>query len=123
MEINMYYVCIEDNMVVGIQNYQPEVPESVIVVQITDDEHDKLVSQKCTFDIKTKKVLPVDDAKLEEQEQQRMNGINENFLNETDWKVMRHIREKALGQKTSLSEEEYISLEKQRAYAASKISN
>ena len=36
------------------------------------------------------------------------------FLNETDWKVMRHIRQKALGIETTLSEEEYLELETER---------
>ena len=34
----MHYVCIENNTVVGILNYEPNVPSSVIVVQIPDQQ-------------------------------------------------------------------------------------
>jgi hypothetical protein len=43
------------------------------------------------------------------------------FLNQSDWKILRHIRQKALGIELSLSEEEYLALEQQRAEAAAKI--
>ena len=45
------------------------------------------------------------------------------FLSNTDWKVLRHIRELALNQPTSLTHEQYIELEQARADAASKIVN
>lgn len=43
------------------------------------------------------------------------------FLVETDYKVLRHIRQKALGQQLTLSEEEYLILEQQRSDAANKV--
>ena len=43
------------------------------------------------------------------------------FLNETDWKVLRHIRQKALGEPLSLTEEQYLDLEAERSLAASKV--
>lgn len=39
----------------------------------------------------------------------------------TDWQVLRHIRQKALGVRTSLTEEEYLALELQRQDASTKI--
>lgn len=45
------------------------------------------------------------------------------FLVETDYKVLRHIRQKALGQQLTLSEEEYLTLEQQRSDAANKVIN
>lgn len=43
------------------------------------------------------------------------------FLAETDYKVLRHIRQKALGQQLTLTEEEYLNLEQQRSDAANKV--
>lgn len=43
------------------------------------------------------------------------------FLAETDWKVLRHIRQKALGQETTLTEEEYLALEAEREAKASLV--
>lgn len=36
------------------------------------------------------------------------------FLKETDWKVLRHVGQKALGVATSMTEEEYLALEQER---------
>jgi hypothetical protein len=58
------------------------------------------------------------NAKLE---QNKINTESQAFLDATDFKVLRHIRQKALGQELSLSEEEYLALEQQRSDAAAKI--
>lgn len=117
----MHYVCIENNKVVSILNYEPGVPESVQVVQISDDDATNIQNQTHLFDIPTKTVVPVDSAVLTQKEIDKKNGIEREFLNSTDWKVMRHLREKALGVQTSLTEAEYLELEKQRADAAARI--
>lgn len=54
-------------------------------------------------------------------EQEKINSEALAFLDTTDFKVLRHIRQKALGQELSLSEEEYLILEQQRSDAAAKI--
>ena len=87
----MNYVCIENNLVVSVLNYQPNVPSSVTVVEITDAQADGA------------------------------NGQEREFLNSTDWKVLRHLRQKALNITTSLSDAEYIQLEQQREAAAARI--
>ena len=38
----------------------------------------------------------------------------EQFLNETDWKIIRHKEQQDLGIETSLSEDEYLNLIKER---------
>jgi hypothetical protein len=53
--------------------------------------------------------------------QDAINAEAQAFLSATDFKVMRHIRQKALGQELSLSEEEYLALEQQRSDAAASI--
>jgi predicted amino acid-binding ACT domain protein len=54
-------------------------------------------------------------------EQEKINAEALALLASTDFKVLRHIRQKALGQELSLSEEEYLALEQQRADAAASI--
>lgn len=54
-------------------------------------------------------------------ERQAINAESLAFLASTDFKVLRHIRQKALGQELSLSEEEYLALEQQRSDAAARI--
>jgi hypothetical protein len=53
--------------------------------------------------------------------QEQINTQALQFLAESDWKVLRHIRQKALNQQLTLSEEEYLALEQQRSDAAASI--
>lgn len=54
-------------------------------------------------------------------DQEKLNDEAQKFLDSTDFKVLRHIRQKALGQELSLSEEEYLVLELERSDAAARI--
>ncbi len=117
----MYYVCIENNKVVGIQGYEPSVPSTITVVTITDEQNQQIMNQTHVFDVSSKTVIPVDNSVLIQKEQEKSNAIEREFLNKTDWQVMRHIRQKALGVATSLTEAEYLALEQQRADAAARI--
>jgi hypothetical protein len=45
------------------------------------------------------------------------------FLKDTDWKVLRHIRQLHLGEPTSLTADEYTQLERERARMADEIQN
>jgi len=54
-------------------------------------------------------------------EQEKINAEALAYLASTDWKVLRHIRQKALGHPTTLSEEEYLQMEQDRAVKASSI--
>lgn len=56
-----------------------------------------------------------------EVEQRKINNKALKFLQETDWKVLRHARQKTLGEETTLTEQEYLALEQQRADAASRV--
>ena len=117
----MYYVCIENNQVTGIQSYEPAVPNTVSITTITDEQHRQIMDQTHRFDIASRTVISVDSAVLAEKEQYRLNGIEREFLNSTDWKVLRHLRQKALGLPTTLTEDQYIELEQQRQAAAARI--
>ena len=117
----MYYVCVENNAVVSILNYKPEVPHSVQVRFISDDEYQQLENETHFFDVATMTIQPVDPAILDRKAIEVENAQYREFLNSTDWKVMRHIRETTLGLPHTLSDEEYRALEQQRAEAAAKI--
>lgn len=117
----MYYVCIEDKKVISILNYEPVVPETVSVVEIPNSSAEKISNQTHYFNTENNRVEPVPGEFLDKKAQEIENSLHREFLNSTDWKVLRHIREKALEIDTTLSEDDYKALEQQRADAASKI--
>ena len=117
----MYYVCIENEKVVGIQSYEPSVPNSISIITITDNQHKQIMDQTHRFDVATKSVVPVNPTELAQREQDKLNAVEREFLNRTDWKVMRHIRQKALGIPTTLTDSQYVELEQQRQAAAARI--
>jgi hypothetical protein len=117
----MKYVCVEDNRVCGIMEYEPNVPDTVEVTIISDEEHQQLSDRTHYFDIPSSSVLPYDTVALDQLNQLTVNEDKIKFLASTDWKVLRHIREKALRIPTSLSEDEYFDLELQRHDAVNAI--
>ena len=117
----MHYVCIENNTVTSILNYEPSIPESVSVVIISDNDLKKIENQTHFFDVETQTVKPVADEIVAQKEQEKLNAVEREFLNSTDWKILRHIRQKALNTTTTLTEAEYIALEQQRNDAALRI--
>ncbi len=117
----MHYVCIENNQVTGILNYQPSVPTTVSVVQITDEQYSNMVNNTHYFNISTQTVVPVSAELTNQKIRDLANAQEREFLNSTDWKILRHIRQKALNVPTSLTDAEYLELELQRQQAASRI--
>lgn len=117
----MYYVSIENNQITGVQSYEPAVPNTVSVITITDTEYEQIMTQTHRFDVVTRSVIAVDQIVIDQRERDRLNGIEREFLNSTDWKILRHIRQKALNIPTSLTDAEYLELEQQRTQAASRI--
>jgi hypothetical protein len=53
--------------------------------------------------------------------QAAINAASLKYLAETDWQVLRHLRQLALEIQTTLSSEEYLQLEQSRSEAAEKI--
>ena len=117
----MYYICVEDDRIAGILNYEPNVPPAVKVIPVTDEEYSKLSGRTHYFDIPTSSIQPYAKSETDKLEAKKANQEHQRFLNSTDWKVMRHIREKALGVPTSLSDDEYIELELERERHANAI--
>jgi hypothetical protein len=118
----MHYICIENNNVVSLLDYEPNVPSSVTVVTITDEQNSLIHSGTHYFDVPSKSVLPVASEITARKTQDLANGLEREFLNTTDWKILRHLRQKALNTPTSMTESEYLALEQQRAAAAARIS-
>ncbi len=121
MELIMHYVCIENNNITNILNYEPNVPAGVAVYQITDEQATQIAAQTHYFNVSSKTVTPVESSILAQKEQDKANAQHREFLRDTDWKVLRHIRQKALNLPTSLTEQEYLELEQQRTSAAASI--
>lgn len=117
----MYYVCIENNLIVSIINYEPALPESVRVVEISDNDYTKIAEQTHFFNIETDTVESLPTSILAEKEKDVKNAEYRELLTKTDWKVLRHFREKALNIETSLTENQYLELERQRESAANSI--
>ena len=113
----MYYACIENDIVTGILNYKPGVPSGVQIIELTDDEYQSIFDGKKKYDVDSRKFINVVEQKTPEQIaiEKRL------FLKNSDWKVLRHIREKSLGLQTSLTEEEYLALENERQAIAQSI--
>jgi hypothetical protein len=122
----MNYVCIEDSKIIGIFNYRPGVPDSVTVVEITDEEA-KQINEKTHFLDLDNVVKPRPQEDLDNESAAKQleldNAEKRAFLSSTDWKVMRHIRQLALGIPTTLTEEEYVALEHERQETADRIIN
>ena len=110
----MYYACIEHDNVSFI-NYKPNAPKIVEVIEISDDQYNSILSNESYFNIKSKSVV----RRKEEYITNKRNIKDARaFLNSTDWKVLRNLREKTLNIETTMSEQEYHALELQRHRAA-----
>lgn len=117
----MHYVCIENNKITGIQSYEPAVPATVSVFTISDSDHVKIMAQSHEYDVATHSVIPVAASIAAAKAQYLVNGLEREFLNSTDWQVLRHLRQLALSVPTSLSAEQYLQLEQQRHTASARI--
>jgi len=111
----MYYICIENDNIISALSYRPEVPSTVLVQEISDNDFKNIQSGTHYFDVPSKtikeKIPELNDSSIKAAQ-------NRNFLNSTDWQILRHIREQALGKPTTLSQAEYIELERKRDLAA-----
>jgi hypothetical protein len=122
----MYYIVIENGGISSILNYEPNVPETHTVVEISNAEYASIVTAKTHyFDLADLTVKSYDqthiDTEAAKEAQRITNAEKRYFLENSDWKVMRHLREKALGQATSLTDQQYLDLEQARATAAAAI--
>lgn len=114
----MAFVCIENGKVSSIAEYKPAVPNTVEVVEIPDQDYFLIVGKSHEFNITTKKV---EEVSAVDRSVELAASSNIRFLKETDWMVLRHLRELQLGVATSLTPEMYLRLEEKRQLAAKSI--
>lgn len=119
----MYYVCVEDNRIISVLNHLPSVPDSVTVKEISDQDYELLTAGSHYFDMPTQSILSHSSSVLDTREQQKQSVVLRKQLQDTDWQVLRHIRQKALGVPTSLSDAEYLDLELERNRIAAQITH
>jgi len=122
----MFYIIVENQQISSVLNYEPNVPDDATVTEITDQQYSEIIVDKTHyFDIPTLTVVAYLQSHVDEEiakkAQEIINAEKREFLNSTDWKIFRHIREKALAQSTSLTDSEYLALEQDRADAAAAI--
>ena len=117
----MHYVCVENNQVTTILNYKPNVPETVTVVEIGEEQYQLLVRGDHFFDTDIMGISPLGDQIIQQNKLIDDNASKMEYLKSTDWMVLRHVREKALGLETSLTEDKYLQLEKKRQDTADSI--
>lgn len=110
----MYYVCIEDDKITSVLSYEPTVPNSVTVYEISDQDHEFLKNRTHYFSIEEKSVKPNPKQVMDEMALEKEKDKARGNLSSTDWKVLRHIREKTLNIPTTLSESQYLELEYNR---------
>lgn len=110
----IHYVLVEDGRVIDIINYEPNTPDTVSVYPIPKEDYDSIVAESHFFDLETRKVIPVGAEITKRKLAIAARDKGKTYLQETDWIVMRHIREIALKLPTTLSDEEYIALETER---------
>ena len=124
--MNNYYV-LHDTVkkTVNILNYEPNVPNSIKVFGITETEKKQIDDGTHFFNVSNYAIEMKPSEELQAdalaKQTQKANSQHREFLNSTDWKVLRHMRETALNQPTTLSQQEYIDLERERDKAANSI--
>ena len=120
--VNMaYYYCIENQQLVSILDYEPNVPDSVTVVDISTEHHFKIQNREWCFDVDQKRAVPMPAQRIQQIAVDQQNQDSRAFLDSTDWKILRHLRQQALGLPTSLTHDQYIELERQREDVACSI--
>jgi hypothetical protein len=117
----MYFYCVENQQLISVLNYRPNTPLSVAVIEISDTDHARICAKELIFDVDRLEpvLMPQEVADLDLISNQNQQHLD--FLNHTDWKILRHIRQQALGASTTLSQDDYLALEKQRESAAASI--
>ncbi|MEE3350451.1 MAG: hypothetical protein VZR09_10485 [Candidatus Gastranaerophilaceae bacterium] len=122
----MNYLLIENGQLVGVCDYEPNIGEDDIQVipysgniprerilyingKIEDSENYVFLNSK--YVRKTKAITSLINT----------NEEAKNYLNKTDWLVIRHRDQLALGQTTSLTNEQYLDLLTKRQAARERV--
>lgn len=108
--------------------YDSEINENIpeTAREITSEVHQEFLNNQSKVKInpetlQIEELPPPTTEELAIIERQNINAEAANFLVSTDWKIIRHIGQKALTVETSLTDEEYLALEQQRQEARQRI--
>jgi hypothetical protein len=127
MESTSYVIFDTKTKSINFSSCRVAIQDHLIQVECDQQDQTNYFAGTHYFDETLKKVVSKPKSVLDEIKQQqdtdRKNRTLLKFLADTDWKILRHIREKALNLPTSLSDSEYIVLEKSRHDAAAAITN
>lgn len=106
-----YCVCVVSDTleVVGVYDYKPEVPETIKICKILKTDYQNLMAGTHKFDASSETCIEV-KPEIDELKRQKYK----NYLIDSDWIVMRHMREKFLGLPTTLSDSEFLAFETKR---------
>jgi hypothetical protein len=117
----MYYVCVSEGRVASIINYVPACVWPMQAYPISDTEYGQIQALTHYFDTTTCTVMSMPSQMLTRNTQQEDNQAHLRFLRDTDWQVLRHMRQLHLGEPTSLTAEAYTQLEQERSRVAALI--
>lgn len=117
----MYYVCVTEGRVASVINYEPACVPPMQAYAISESEYGQIQAQTHYWDVTTCRVLPMPEHVQAAKQIQEHNRACLRYLQDTDWKVLRHIRQLHLGEPTSLTADEYTQLERERAKRAAEI--
>jgi len=127
MKSSLYVIYDTEIKSINFSSCRVNPLDHLIQVECTEIDKVNYFAGTHYFDETLKKVVSKSKSVLDEikqkQDTDRKNRTLLKFLADTDWKILRHIREKALNLPTSLSDSEYIVLEKSRHDAAAAITN
>jgi len=96
-------------------------PDYVIQLECSDDDQQKILSGMYEFNAVERRVVQKSSVALAEIATQKSNAEKSHYLSSTDWKILRHLREKMLQVQTSMTEQEFIALEQERQAIAKSI--
>ena len=122
----MNYLLIENEKLVGVCDYEPNVgdddiqvitysgnipKERILYINGKIEDSDNYVFLNGKYVRKTKAIINLINT----------NEEAKNYLNDTDWLVIRHRDQLALGQTTSLTNEQYLDLLAKRQAARERV--
>ena len=107
------------------ENYYEEnwgKPEHQVVVTeaVYDEETSEILEEAVYETIPAEYTIEIEDVTAQ-VDQERINAEAQAFLDESDYRVLRHYGQVSLGIELSLTEEEYLILENQRQEARKRI--
>ncbi len=105
----MYFVCVDNDLnFAGVYDYKPNIPSELTLKEISEQDFLKLQSGDFTYDGASGQIQPIEKSEPSISEKYKF------YLDDSDWLILRHMREKFLKIKTTLSDKQFLALERKR---------